>query len=51
MLLSEKPNVIFFRPKKMGGGRGVCLRQRQKIFILPGASWRVCWALHRTYRV
>lgn len=33
------------------GGRGVCLRQRQKIFILLGAFWKVCWALHRTYSV
>lgn len=35
MLLSEKPNVIFFRPKKMGGG-GVCVlgRDRKYSFCL-----------------
>lgn len=40
MALSEKPNVIFFRPKKMGDC--MYLRQRQKIYLLLGASWKVC---------
>lgn len=42
MLLSEKPNVIFPRLKKMVGEGCRYLRQWHKIFILLGGSWKVC---------
>lgn len=39
MLFSEKPNVMFYRPQKMGDCMYV--RHRQKMFVPLGASLRV----------